>query len=319
MQLSQVAAALKQVSGPATTHAFLFYGPPKSGKTELVATVADAPELDRIFWFDCENGIHTLIRMHNEGKLSDAAMEKITYIKIPDTREDPVACETMLKAIASKGGCKICEEHGRVNCGSCAKEGKPQINFDYSKLTKRDAVVIDSMSQVGMSAQNMATRGKPIEYKLQLDDYGAMGKWLHDICTVIQAAQYCHVFCITHVMIMENEAGSDIYYPMCGSKNFSANFAKYFGTVVFVQKKLKKHRAESSTLSSMNTLAGSRLGLVLENSDMRLDTALREVGFLGKEGAQVPSEPATPAVVESEAKPVESQVESPKPRKFGSK
>lgn len=318
MQLSQVAAALKQVNGPATTHAFLFYGPPKSGKTELVATVANAPELDRIFWFDLENGAGTLLRMHNEGKLSDAAMEKITYIKIPDTREDPIGCETMLKAIASKGGCKICEEHGRVNCPACVSKKAPMIDFDYSKLTRRDAIVIDSLSQVGTSAQNMATKGKPVEYKLLLDDYGAMGKWLGDICTVIQAAQYCHIFCITHVQIMEDEVGKDIYYPLCGSKNFSANVAKYFGTVVFVTKKLKKHRAESSTLSSMNTLAGSRLGLVLENSEMLLDVALREVGFLGKDGAQVPDDTkAEPAAVKEESTKVEAPVA--KPSRFGSK
>lgn len=316
MQLSQVAAALKQVSGPATTHAFLFYGPPKSGKTELVATVADAPELDRIFWFDTENGIATLIRMHNEGKLSDAAMAKITYIKVPDTREDPIACETMLKAIASKGGCTICEEHGRVNCAACKTAKKPVIDFDYTKLTKRDGLVIDSMSQVGNSAQSMATLGKPITYKLQLDDYGAMGKWLGDISTVIQAAQYCHIFCITHVLIAEDEIGKDVYYPLCGSKNFSVNFAKYFGTVVFVNKKLKKHRAESSTLSSMNTVAGSRLGLMLENSDMRLDVALREVGFLGKDGAAVPADPTEAVVVES--KPEVTPAPS-KPSRFGTK
>lgn len=318
MQLSQVAAALKQVNGPATTHAFLFYGPPKSGKTELVATMANAPEIDRVFWFDLENGADTLIRMNNEGKLSDAAMEKITYIKIPDTREDPIGCETMLKAIASKGACKICEDHGRVNCPACVKAKAPMIDFDYSKLTKRDALVIDSMSQVGTSAQNMATKGKAIEYKLQLDDYGAMGKWLGDICTVIQAAQYCHIFCITHVQIMEDEVGKDIYYPLCGSKNFSANVAKYFGTVVFVTKKLKKHRAESSTLSSMNTLAGSRLGLVLENSNMLLDVALREVGFLGKDGASVPPElvgDQPTAVVETAT----VEASEPKPSRFGTR
>lgn len=318
MQLSQVAAALKAVSGPAKTHSFLFYGPPKTGKTELVATIADAPEIDRVFWFDLENGADTLLRMHRDGKLSDAAMEKITYIKIPDTREDPTAIETLLKSIASKAAVKICEEHGKVNCQACLTAKKPAIDFEYSKLTKRDALVIDSLSQAGMSAQNLATKGKPVEYKLQLDDYGAMGKWLHDVCTVIQAAQFCHIFAITHVSLMKNPEGtSDVYYPLCGSSNFSCNVAKYFGTVVFVNKKLKKHRAESSTLSSMNTLAGSRLGLELENSDMRLDTALRAVGFLGADGATTPEAIKAESTAAATPEPA-AQVEKPKSR-FGSK
>lgn len=301
MKLSQVAKALKEANGPAKTHSFLIYGPPKTGKTELVATIANAPEFERVFWFDTENGIDTLIRMHNDGKLTDEAMEKIVYIKIPDTREDPIACETMLKSFSTKQAVTICEEHGRVACASCKSAGKPSINFDYRKLTRRDAVVVDSLSQVGQSSMNMACYGKPSEYKLGYDEYGASGKWLHDILTVFQAAAYCHIFCITHVQIMEDENKSDIYYPLCGTKNFSANTAKYFGTVIFVTKKLKKHRAESSTLSSMNTLAGSRIGIVLEKSEMDLGAALREVGFLGKEGAQVPSE--TTKVVEEASDP----------------
>ncbi len=268
MKMSDLALAVKnaEVEAKSTTHSFLFYGPPKSGKTELVATICKAPEYDRIYWFDNENGSSTILRMYKDGKLTLEDLSKIIIIRIPDTREDPTAIETMLKAICSRNAVTICEDHGKVDCLDCKKANRPSIPFHYRSLTKRDAIVIDSLSQVGASAMNMACRGKSIEFKPTFDEYGACGKWLGDLCTVIQAAQFCDIYAITHVQIMEDENKNDIYYPLCGTKNFSSNVAKYFGTVVFVTKKLKRHRAESSTTSSMVTLAGSRLGIELEKS-----------------------------------------------------
>lgn len=289
MQLSALVSAVNQASKiPSRTHSFLVYGMPKTGKTELVATIAEAPEFERIFWFDCENGFETLLRMYRDGKLSQAALDKIILIRIPDTREDPTACETLLRSICSKQAVTICDDHGKVDCAVCKRAGRPSLNFDYRKLTRRDALVVDSMSQVGQSSLNMACLGKPAEYKLLIDDYGASGKWLGDICTVIQAAAYCHIFCITHVQLIENLEGVDTYYPLCGTKNFSASLAKFFGSVIYMSKKLKKHRAESSTTTSMNTVAGSRLGLVMETGELDFVSALRATGFLSPEGATTP-------------------------------
>lgn len=298
MNAAHLAAALKTAGKieKATTHAFLYYGPPKSGKTELVATLAKAPEYEKIYWFDIENGFDTVLRMYNDGKLSLEDLAKIEVIKIPDTREDPVAVETMLKTLCSKNASvEICEVHGKVNCLTCKKEGKPSVPFKYSSLTRKCAVVIDSLSQVGTSALNLACSGKPSEYKPSFDEYGACGKWLSDICTIIQAAQFCDIHCITHVQILEDENKNDIYYPLCGTKAFSANVAKFFGTVVFVTKKLKQHRAESSTLTSMNTLAGSRLGIVLEKAELDLPKALRTAGFLRPIEGEESTVAATPA------------------------
>ena len=282
MNAADIARAYKASSlDKPTNHSFLYYGPPKSGKTELVATLAKAPEYDKIYWFDVENGFDTVLRMYRDELLTLEELGKIEVIKIPDTREEPVAIETMLKTIGSKHSTvTICEDHGKVNCATCVTAKRPSIPFCYSKVSKRSAIVIDSLSQVGHSAMSAACRGKPVEYKPLLDDYGTVGKWLGDILVVIQAVQFCDIHCITHVMIMEDENKNDIYYPLCGSKTFSANVAKFFGTVVFVTKKLKQHRASSSTLSSMNTLAGSRLGIELEkDKELDLPKALRDAGF----------------------------------------
>jgi len=314
MRLSQIAQALQSAhaSEKPTNHSFLLYGPPKSGKTQLVATLAKSTAYDTIYWFDLENGSDTILRMYKDGDLTLAEIDKIILIKIPDTREDPTAIETLLKTVASKSAVTICEAHGRVGCLQCSKDKAPSIPFDYKSLTSRDAIVIDSMSQAGASALNMACKGRPVEFKPTFDEYGAMGKWLGDLCTVIQAAQYCDIYCITHVQILEDENKNDIYYPLCGTKNFSSNVAKYFGTVVFVTKKLKRHRAESSTLSSMNTLAGSRIGLELEaTKELDLVSSLQQAGFLPRaEGEPVVKEAA--ATVATATKPATTS-------RFGSK
>ena len=246
-------------------HTFLIYGEPKTGKTRLVATIAKIPELKRIFWFDTENGIETISTMYREGVLTDEQVEKIILIKIPDTRIQPTAIETMLKSIASPNAVTICDKHGKVDCATCKKTGEPAIDFDYKSLTHEDAVVIDSMSQVGASALSAACLGKAAEYKPLIDDYGATGKWLGDLCTVLQAAQYCHIFAITHVLTDYNETTKVTkLYPLCGTRNFSEKFAKYFGNVIFTSKKLKQHNAISSTTADATVQTGSRLGLLLD-------------------------------------------------------
>ena len=288
-------------------HTFLIYGEPKTGKTRLVATIIKIPELKRIFWFDTENGIETILTMYREGFFTNEEMEKVILIKIPDTREQPTAIETMLKAIASKNAVKICEEHGKVNCLDCTQKLKPVIEFDHKSLTPEDAIVIDSMSQVGASALNAACLGKASEYKPTFDDYGACGKWLGDLCTVIQAAAYCHFFAVTHTLeITDEDTKKTTIYPLCGTKNFSMNFAKYFGNVIYTDKILKKHKAISTTTGNQQTHAGSRLGLKLDSmADPNLCTLLTDEKFFSVADdttTEVVQQPATadkPKVVPS--------------------
>lgn len=255
----------KTVTKKRRNHSILLYGPPKTGKTRFVGTAAQIPEVNRIFWFDGENGAETLLHMG----LSDAELSKITLYPIPDTREVPRFIETMLKAFSSKTPIKICLEHGKVGCVECAKEKLPEQSFCLKDCNHDDLVVIDSGSQLGDSALAMACAGKDVTYKPGWDEYGLVVKWLSDIMSVIQAAAYTNFVLLTHTIPIEEEYNGikkDRFYPLCGTKAFCSKVAKYFGTVGYLDIRMGKHIAGSGSTYRADLTTGSRVNAKLESS-----------------------------------------------------
>lgn len=262
MNLKELAKAAAKIQ---PNHSALIYGPPKMGRTALVGTAARIPEINRIFWFDLENGIETLLGLG----LTEEELEKIIVFKVPDTRENPIAVETLLRAFSAKSPVVICDEHGIAGCSSCKTAGTP---FSLGSCTHNDLVVIDSGSQLGDSALNGAMKGKDITVKPGFDEYGLAGKWLGDILSVVQQAHHTNFVVITHEIALEDNEGKDKIYPLMGTKNFSMKVAKYFGTVAYVHKKLNKHVAGSSSTYRGDVLTGSRVNAMLEKAatpDMR--------------------------------------------------
>lgn len=308
MNLSQLAKATA-VTKP--NHTLLIYGPPKSGKTKLVGTAAAIDEIENIYWFDIENGVETLLGMG----LTEAQMDKITVIKVRNTRSDPIAIETVLKAFTAKKPASICETHGRVDCAVCAKAGLPFISWWLGMCTHNDLVVIDSGSELGDSALAAACLGKPEMYKPGYDEYGQSGKWLGDICSVIQQATNTNFAMITHEIALEDDEKKDRIFPLMGTKNFSMRCAKFFGTVCYIHKKMNKHVAGSSSTYRGDVLTGSRLNVKLEDSkepNMRnilIDSGILKVGSSSsdipisvvEEAVAVPAKTPAPAPVSAQA------------------
>lgn len=280
-------------------HSILIYGPPKVGKTRLVGTAAKIKEINRIYWFDGENGYQTLLNMG----LTEEELAKIELIRMVDTKQEPIMIETLLKVFSSKAPLNICEVHGRVDCADCKKQAKPFMQFHLGQCTHNDLVVIDSGSQMGDSAMNALCLGKDSKYKPGWDEYVPQMKYCGDILSVIQSASNTNFVVITHELAMEDDEGKDKLVPLIATKSFSLKCAKYFGTVVYAHTKLGKHVTGSSSVYRNNVLTGSRLNVKMEisaESDMR--TILIEGGIL-KTSAQntgvtqttPPKEPTAPA------------------------
>lgn len=249
MKLSQTKASAVQT--------VLVYGPPKVGKTQLVGQLAE--EGFNLIWFDLENGSATLY------KLPPEAQERIDLVRIPDSRSFPIAIETCLKVI--KGGpVEICEEHGKVMCPSCRTKKLPHTAINLSEVDGNTIAVFDSLTQLTNSAISNITKGQPDDYKLNYDDWGNLGKLMDIFLSHVQQSR-CHIVCISHETEATLEDGKVKIVPTAGTRNFSRNSAKYFGHVVYCEVKNKKHVFTSSTVGTMNIVAGSRTDVVTEKME----------------------------------------------------
>jgi hypothetical protein len=146
-----------------------------------------------------------------------------------------------------------------------------------------DLVVMDSGSELGDSALSATMKGKEDMFKPGWDEYALQGKWLGDILSVVQQAKHTNFVLITHEIALEDSNKQDKIYPLMGSKPFCMKVAKYFGTVVYVDKKLNKHVAGSSSTYRGNVLTGSRVNARIEdakNGDYDMRTILVEGGIL---------------------------------------
>jgi len=269
-----VAAKNKLQSSMLNLKRVLIYGQPKSGKTYLAATIARVPSIKKIYWFDLENGSCTLI--NPELELTTEQMAKIEVIQLPDTREFPIAIDTMLKVISNRKGISICETHGKVNCIECRPKtvigegvvAAELIDFPaVANLTESDCIVIDSLSQLGDSAFEVARRETAGE-KSAYAKYAVQGNLLSDFLGMLQQVK-TNIVCITHVTVNEAEdTKKDTVIPLCGTRNFSLKVSKYFSTVVYLSVELKKFKAGSSPNYKINITAGDRLGVKLEDKDV---------------------------------------------------
>lgn len=230
------------------------FGPPKSGKTQMIAELA---KHYKILFFSLENGHSTLLKFPPE------ILENIEIIVIRDSKSYPIAAETMLKVI--KGDpTKICIEHSKVSCPLCSKNQNAVIEHVHLKaLGPEWIVVIDTLTQLTLSFLSHITKGQEDTYKLQLDDWGSLKFLMENFLSHIQTARY-NVVCITHEEEVKFEDGRSKIVPVGGSSNSSRNTAKYFDHVLYVNLVNKKHVVGSATDYSMSVLTGSRTDVKIE-------------------------------------------------------
>ena len=242
------------------THRVLVFGAPKSGKTQLVGTLAAKYDL---LWFDLENGIGTLL------KLPAVQQDRIEVLSLADTKEYPIAIETMLKVISGKE-VFVCDTHGKVACPLCTKAGAPTTRVCLNELPSTSVLVVDSLTQLTNSAIAHIIRGKPEDYKMDFTDWGNLKAVVEKFLSCVQQAKY-NVVCISHEEEVTMEDGRNKLVPVCGSSKSSRNTAKYFDHVLYCEVKNKKHVVGSSTGYSNNILTGSRTDAVFDEQNSLLE------------------------------------------------
>lgn len=273
-----------------SVHRVCLYGPPKGGKTLLAGKLS---EHYNVLWFDLENGHNTLFELPTEWQ------ERIELIHIPDSKEFPIAVETMLKVV-SGNKVKICEAHGKVSCPKCIQLANTEIHLNA--LDSSWIVVIDSGTQFTSSAIAHIIKGKPDDYKMDYGDWGNLKVLCDKLGSQLQVAPYNLVF-ITHEEEVELEDKTNKIVPVLGSSKTSRNTAKYFDHVVYCGVRNKKHIVGSSTTYAMSLMTGSRSNVKLEDSTKE-EPSLLEIFTLYRNGMNV-SEVITPPMPGSLASPTE--------------
>jgi len=240
---------------PSETQRVLVYGPPKSGKTQLVLQLAGH---FNIIYIGMEAGHAPVF------KLPLAWQERVEIINLPDTRSFPIAAETCLKIV--KGGAhSICEAHGKVNCMPCMKVGAPSVRVQLDASLPQDTIVVwDSLTQLTNSFIAHITQAMPDLYKLQTDDWGQLAVLVDLFLSNIQGSKY-HNICISHEIEVEMVDGKNRIVPVSGSRNSSRNTAKYFDHVIYCNVSNGKHNFGSGTLYQNGIVTGSRTDVLLES------------------------------------------------------
>lgn len=248
-------------SGDESGSSTLIFGGPKVGKTEEAGKLA---EFYKLIWFDLENGSKTL-----RTRIPREFHKNIELIKLPDTKNNPVAINTLLKVFTGQR-CVICARHGIIGCVGCTKENLPSTIVELNKLNKKEHLVVtDGLAQLTDSAYNLVSGGDP-NYKLEWDDWLKENQLLAMILSQTQQARYNSLF-ITHEVEVEMEDGTKQLVPLAGTKPFSSRVAKFFDNVVYMRYKMKKFEKGASQDFAINVVAGNRSGLKLENGISLVD------------------------------------------------
>jgi len=243
---------------PALTKRVLIIGLSGTGKSTLAAQMAE--EGYNLIWLNIENAADTLV------KLSAEAKERIDLINIPDSASYPIAAQTLL-TLFKNGRANICDLHGKDACPICAKTPGAIISpVDFSKMTEKDILVLDTGTQLSYSIMAYTMKDKSVETKPERDDWGALRKYTEFFKSQFQGFRG-NLIVTAHCQEAELEDGGVKLVPSFGSAGMSASFASAFDCVVYTEIKNCKHRAFSKSTASPKVLTRSRGDFEIEKEE----------------------------------------------------
>jgi hypothetical protein len=259
---------------PSAARHIMIYGPPKVGKTKAILDLIKSGF--KLWYVDGEDGIKTAFGVDAAGKrwFTDEELNNIELIHLPDTMTYPIMGETLLKIL--KGGeCRICYDHGKIDCPICKKNELANITvINVDTFTPKDILVIDSVTQLGNSfifhikKNDIAKAVMADDLKLDWDEWQKQGFLLDRVFSIVQNAPF-NVIAASHEEMAKMTDKSENIAPKMGTRNFSRNSAKYFDDVVYLDKVNNKLKMFSAATYRDNVITGSRSGKLVEKEGSR--------------------------------------------------
>lgn len=232
----------------------MVFGDSKTGKSTLVSRLTRAGY--DLIWLSCDGG-HTII-----DKLAPEEQEKIDIIILPDTRDFPIAQDTVRRLMKGDKH-DVCHAHGMIDC-RCFKKGTAGFStYEFNRHSLRKIVVIDHLTAVTASMMSQVCKGTPDDYKPKLDDYGALSSHMTSLMRNCQIAGF-NLICIAQTMEAVMEDNQKRLTPAVGSYEFGRNVAQYFDHIVYCRIKNKGHEFGSNTTYDAGIITGSRSDFAIE-------------------------------------------------------
>lgn len=211
----------------------LLYGESGTGKSTAAAHLADHRP---IIYLDLEGTSKLLIET-----LSEEALDNLNYVQVPDHPKMPIGIQILYNFFSGTQPLHVCEEHGRVNCGTCHKAKASFQDIDYREISEETIVVLDSGTQLTKSSFYNATEGidlqktgKKGEQELDMTAYRRM-EFLLDVILGGMKNAHFGVVVISHVHTATMPGGDIKFLPIIGSRNYSGKAVTYFDDVVYLQ------------------------------------------------------------------------------------
>ena len=212
------------------------YGPPVTGKTEMLVTLLKAGK--KIWYLDLDG---------NTGPLEAQPPEvtaNLRYIRITDGLVDG----NVVNALSSlrSGKMTVCTTHGVNNCPPCKKESKEFLVFSLSMMEPNDILCVDSFSVV----HNSVLRKVIAHNGLDPTDMARMDQTFYAAVSNLTAPLW-ELLCkppapvdtiiLTHsknkAPTLVKDPPPPYWVPNAGSVNFSADSAgKLLGALWLTQK-----------------------------------------------------------------------------------
>jgi hypothetical protein len=149
------------------------------------------------------------------------------------------------------------------------------MTFDLREMYgPKRILVIDSGTQLGISALIRIIHGQPDDFKAGWEEYRKQGTQLDGVYSQIQQAWYnVIVICHTTQARMEDAQKTKLV-PVSGTDNYSRNLAKFFDHVIYCDIGTGEHVFGSATTYRPQVLTGSRTDVAIEKMGERKESLL---------------------------------------------